>query len=150
MSQVLDEVEKAISLLGLSKDVSLIKDEGAPLYDSLVEHFVEGGARRWWREAFSLPSESIAYDDGKGFEKLNQFVPDFKELVWFVVEDDQLSHYPIFEASTDNVMKILGECFAFEYYLVPRDKSWLLCENHHNRIIGVGNQVVSAIDRVSM
>lgn len=150
MSQVLEEVEKAILLLGLSKDVSLLKDEGAPVYCSLVAHFVDGGDRRWWWEAFSQPSESITYDDGKGFEQLNQFVPDSKEVVWFVVEDDQLPYYPIFEASTENVMKIIGECFAFEYYLVPRDKSWLLCENHHNRIIGVGKQVVSAIQRVNM
>ena len=150
MSQVLEEVEKAISLLGLSKEVRLLKDEGASLYDSLVTHFVEGGDRRWWWEAFSHPSESITYDNGKGFEQLSQFVPDSKEVVWFVVEDDQLPYYPIFEASIENVTKIIGECFAFEYYLVPTDKSWLLCENHHNRIIGVGAQVVSAIQRVSM
>lgn len=150
MSQVLEEVEKAISLLGLSKDVRLLKDEGSALYESLLSHFVEGADRRWWWEAFSHPSESITYDDGKGFEHLNQFVPDPKELVWFMIEDDQLPFYPIFEASTENVVKIIGECFAFEYYLVPRDKTWLLCENHHNRIIGVGKQVASAIVRVSM
>lgn len=150
MSQVLEEVKKAITLLGLAKDVSLLKDDGASLYNSLVMHFVDGGDRRWWWEAFSYPSESLIYDDCKGFEHLNKFVPDPKEVVWFVVEDDQLPYYPIFEASTENVMKIIGECFAFEYYLVSRDKSWLLCENHHNRIIGVGKQVVSAIQRVSM
>ncbi len=150
MSQVLHEVENAISLLGLSKDVRLLKDEGGPLYDSLVTHFVDGGDRRWWWEAFSSPSESITYDDGKGFEKLSQLVPDPEEVIWFVVEDDDLPNYPIFEASTENVVKIIGECFAFEYYLVPRDKSWLLCENHHNRIIGVGKQVASSIQRANM
>jgi len=150
MSRVLEEVENAINLLGLSSEVRLLKDEGEPLYESLVDTFVEGGDRKWWWENFSQPSESIAFDDGKGFVRLSKFVPNAKELVWFVVEDDLLPYYPIFEASTENIIKIIGECFTFEYYLVPKDNSWLLCENHHNNIIGVGTKVIAAIEHVSM
>jgi hypothetical protein len=53
-------------------------------------------------------------------------------------------------ASPENAVKIIGECFGFEYYLVAKDKSWLLCENHHNRVIGVGTPVVSAIEKARM
>ncbi|MEW8424811.1 MAG: DUF6756 family protein [Candidatus Thiodiazotropha sp.] len=150
MSQVLEEIENAIDVLGLIEEVVLVKDGADILYRSLIDVFVDGGDRRWWWEAFSSPSESITINDGKGFERLLQLVPDINELVWFVVEDDQLPYYPIFEASTKNIVKVIGECFAFEYYLVPKDKSWLLCENHHNRIIGVGNKVVLSIQRASM
>lgn len=150
MSQVLEEIENAIDVLGLIEEVVLVKDGADILYRSLIDVFVDGGDRRWWWEAFSSPSESITINDGKGFERLLQLVPDINELVWFVVEDDQLPYYPIFEASTKNIVKVIDECFAFEYYLVPKDKSWLLCENHHNRIIGVGNKVVLSIQRASM
>jgi hypothetical protein len=150
MSQVLEEVENAIKLLKLSNEVNLVEAEGEAIYKSLIETFVDGGDRRWWWESFRHPSESITFDDGKGFERLAEFVPNKNEVVWFVVEDDQLSYYPIFEATTENVIKIISECFAFEYYLVPKDKSWLLCENHHNCIIGVGKNVVRAILQVNM
>lgn len=150
MSFVLEEVENAIKLLKLSNEVNLVKEEGEAIYKLLIETFVEGGDRRWWWESFRGPSESITFDDGKGFERLAELVPNKNEIVWFVVEDDQLPYYPIFEATTENAVKIIGECFAFEYYLVPKDKSWLLCENHHNRIVGVGENIVRAIKQVSM
>ncbi|WP_461535170.1 DUF6756 family protein [Spongorhabdus nitratireducens] len=146
MSQVLKEVEKAISKLGLSNSVSLLVDEDGFLYKELISHFVEGGDRRWWWEAFLQPSESLNSSDPKGFERLPELVPDPKEIVWFVVEDHHLAYYPIFEASTEAAVQVIGECFAFEYYLVPKDKSWLLCETHHNQIIGVGKQVVAEIE----
>lgn len=99
MSQVLGEVENAIRLLKLSNEVNLVEAEGEAIYKSLIETFVEGGDRRWWWESFRQPSESITFDDGKGFERLAEFVPNENEVVWFVVEDDQLRHYPIFEST---------------------------------------------------
>jgi len=80
MSQVLEEVENAINLLGLSSEVCLLKDEGESLYKSLIDTFVEGGDRKWWWENFSQPSKSIAFDDGKGFERLSKFVPNATQL----------------------------------------------------------------------
>ncbi|MBL4671801.1 MAG: hypothetical protein JKX81_06040 [Arenicella sp.] len=125
MSQVLEEVETAINKLGLSEEVGLYDDESGALYNDLIGYFVEGGNRRWWWEAFSQPSEALSSSDPKGFERLSELVPDAKERVWFVVEDDQFPYYPIFEASTEHAIQIIGECFAFEYYLVPKDMSWL-------------------------
>lgn len=59
-----------------------------------------------------------------------------------MIEDDKLPTYPILDATPDEIMKIIGECFAFEYYLVPKSKGWLICENHHGRVIGVGTEVI--------
>jgi len=115
--------------------------EEAKLYYELLEHFVSGGDRRWWWESFKQESRSCTYSDGKGFKRLGQFVPDVDEKVWFMIEDDQLATYPIFEATPNEIMKIVGECFAFEYYLIPKSKAWLICENHHGRVIGVGAEV---------
>lgn len=145
MSQVLEEVKNAIKRLNLSHEIKLVEAEGEMIYKSLIQTFVAGGDRRWWWESFREPYESITFEDGKGFEKLDEFVPNKNEVVWFVVEDDGLPYYPIFESTTENAIKIIRECFAFEYYLVPKDKSWLLCENHHNRIMGIGKNVIRAI-----
>jgi len=104
MSQVLEEIENAIRLLNLSHEVKLVEAEGEAIYKSLIETFVEGDDRRWWWESFREPSESITFEDGKGFERLAKFVPNKNEVVWFVVEDNQLPYYPIFEATTENVV----------------------------------------------
>lgn len=150
MTQVLEEVETAIKRLGLEREVIRVPDvEERDLFNDLLDTFVEGGDRRWWWESFRSPSESVEFKDSKGFERLTNIVPDSKEIVWFVIEDDHREHYPIFQSSTENAVKIIGDCFGYEYYLVSKDKKWLLCENHHNYIIGVGNSVVSAIQRVA-
>lgn len=146
MTQVLEEIQNAIDLLGLNSSVKKLDDQQTEhLYKQLLAEFVEGGDRRWWWEAFSKPSSSIVFSDGKGFERLNQIVPNPKEVVWFMVEDDQLPYYPIFELTTENAVKIIAECFAFEYYLIPKTKNWLVCENHHDYVIGIGSAVTEVI-----
>lgn len=143
MSQVLDEVQEAISRLNLVDKVTRIPEqEEAKLYADLLAHFVSGKDRRWWWESFKSESRSCTYHDGQGFKLLGQFVPDADEDIWFMVEDDQLPNYPIFEATANEAMMIIGECFGFEYYLIPKSKAWLLCEDHHDRIIWVGAEVV--------
>ncbi len=144
MSEVIEEIESAIAKLNLGSEViRLGDDEAKAIYLDLLETFVEGKDRRWWWESFKQPSKSKAYEDGKGFERLTQIVPDSKEKLWFIAEDDKLQYFPIFEATTESVVKIIGECFAYEYYLVPKHKRWLLCENHHDYLIGVGDEVAS-------
>ena len=145
MSEVIEEIESAITKLGLEKDVMRLEDDEAKAaYLDLLATFVEGEDRRWWWESFKKPSKSKVYEDGKGFERLTEIVPDSKELIWFIAEESQLPYYPIFEASTENVVKIIGECFAYEYYIVPKHKRWLLCENHHDVVLGIGDEVVSS------
>lgn len=46
MSQVLEEVKKAIDLLGLSSEVHQVERDGQAVYDSLIKTFVKGGERR--------------------------------------------------------------------------------------------------------
>lgn len=147
--QVLEEVNNAISLLNLQNEVHLVKDNGE-LYLELLNTFVKGSDRRWWWESFKQESASITFEDGKGFQRITSFVPNPYEVVWFVVEDDQLPYYPIFECSASNAVSIIGECFAFEYYLIPKNKNWLICENHHNRVIGVGSEITEGLSNYAM
>jgi hypothetical protein len=140
MSQVLDEISTALKTLALESSVLRVNDECA-LYKKLLNHFVNGSDRRWWWESFKLESMTKSFDDGLGFNRLTAIVPDKDEIVWFMVEDDTLPNYPIFECSTLNAVKVIGECFAFEYYLIPKNLQWLLCENHHDTLIGIGNKL---------
>jgi hypothetical protein len=76
-------------------------------------------------------------------------VPNAQEKVWFIVEEDQMPFYPIYDATPAAIAKIIPECYGFEYYLVPKDKNWIFCENHHDRLIAVGEPVETAIRAIT-
>ena len=101
MELVTKEIENALRLLSIPPNSFRLLPtyEGSQLYKELLANFVEGGDRRWWWEAFSKPSSSKTFENGKGFEKITQLVPNPEEVVWFVVEEDQLPFYPIYEAT---------------------------------------------------
>ena len=144
---VTEEINNAIQELSLNEsEIHLLSNEDSePLYFELLNTFVKGGDRRWWWESFSKPAESVHFTNGKGFEIITEIVPNKKELVWFVAEDDQLPTYPIYEATPDAINKIIGECYGFEYYIIPKSKEWLLCENHHNNLIGLGDLIINKL-----
>jgi hypothetical protein len=146
MSDVTDEVGRAIERLSLGERVHRLSEEAAARITSeLLISFVVGGDRRWWWESFREPSASKAFPDGRGFERIVDLVPNRAERCWFVVEDVNSDSYPVYDATPEDVASIVGECFAFEYYIAPKSRHWLICENHHGRIIGVGEEVSRAI-----
>lgn len=151
MSDVTEEVAAAISQLGLGERVQRLPDrEAARVNAELLNVFVAGGERRWWWEVFREPVASKAFPDDKGFARIAELVPDRAERCWFVVEDTDADSYPVYEATPEDVVSIIGACFAFEYYLAPKSKRWLICENHHGCIIGVGKDVVGAINEADL
>ena len=148
MVLVTEEIDNALRTLSIPEGAfsSIPENEGAELYERLVAHFVNGGDRKWWWESFSMPSSSKSFADGKGFERITAIVPAPEEDIWFVAEEDQLPFYPIYETTPALVQRVIGECYAFEYYIVPKSLAWLLCENHHNQVIGVGEQITVRLE----
>jgi hypothetical protein len=138
-----NEIQYAIQRLGLSEsDIKLLSDqEGLKVFSAALSHFVASGDRRWWWEDFRFPSTSVRFADQKGFERIDKVVPNKKERVWFIVEDDQLPFYPVYEGTPEAIQAVIGECYGFEYYLVAKDLSWLICETHHDDMIAIGTEV---------
>ena len=142
MGQVTEEIENAKKLLGLTNDdiILLDKERGREIFDQLLAHFVTSGDRRWWWEDFRQESFSFKHHDYP-FELLNEIMPETNTKVWLMVEDDYEEFYPIYETRPEIIKDIIGECFGFEYYIVDKDKEWLICENHHDRLIGIGERL---------
>jgi hypothetical protein len=151
MATVLEEIRLAQATLGLPLAAlrELPACESSDLFHTILAHFVEGGDRRWWWESFRAPHTSRRISDGSGWQYLPALVPDPNELAWFLPEDDSLPHYPVLETSTANASKIVSECYAFEYYLVAKDFSCLICENHHDMLIAVGDVVEERLASVA-
>lgn len=142
LGEVSQEISNAIKTLNFTdKEVSLLDlDSGKKLYFELLDFFVSSGDRRWWWEDFKMESfDFVDYD--KPFEKLNDIIPDLEKKVWLMVEDAQKEYYPIYNCEPSIIGQIIGECFGFEYYVIDKNMDWLICENHHNRLIGLGQKL---------
>jgi hypothetical protein len=71
------------------------------------------------------------------------------ERIWFVAEDwprtKKHGNYWLYETTVEAALRVLAEAHAFELYLSKRDLSWLVCQNHHDVVLGVGDEIVSAM-----
>jgi hypothetical protein len=140
--QVLKEIRDATGRLGLGPVAfrALQEKEARSLFTTFLNRFTGGKDVRWWWERFATCT-SVKFDDQKVFLRLTRVVPDPDEHVWFVVEDAEEPFYPVFEATPAAIQEVIEECFGFEYYLIAKDLSWLLCENHHDYLIGIGEPI---------
>jgi len=142
MSSVKDEIHAAVEKLGLSAQIfrELPDSEGESVYRIALRHFVPVGEPRWWWEHFTSAA-SVDFPAGDGWKHIIELVPDASEHVWFIVEDDSLPFYPVYKATPTAIHAVIPECYGFEYYIVQREFQWLLCETHHNKMVGVGSVI---------
>ena len=144
MELITKEISEALNSLSIPADTfRLLSDvETEKIYKKLLSSFVSGADRKWWWESFSQPEFVLSLTDEKAFKNITSLVPNPEEVVWFVAEEDQLPFYPIYEACSSDIQKVIGECYGFEYYIASKKMDWMLCENHHNNFIGVGDAVI--------
>ncbi len=143
MQTIVEEIQRATERLGIAPGAmtQLPPDESNRIYLAALHRFVGTDDRRWWWESFREPGASLAFASGDGWRKLPLVAPNPSERIWFIAEDDQLPQSPVFETSAEMASRIIGECYGFEYYLIAKDLSWLVCETHHNVLCAVGQAV---------
>ena len=151
MKTVVDEITQAIGRLSLDPAVMrlLAPSQSETVFLAALNHFVTSGDRRWWWEDFRKPGKSVTFEDGEGWRHVPKIAPDAKESVWLIAEDDSLPHYPVFETTPEVASLVIGECYGFEYYLVAKDLSWLICETHHNVLCAVGSVVEARLQNAA-
>lgn len=131
-------LHKIIYTLYSEEQIKLLDSEsGKKLYYELLDWYVKSGDSRWWWEDFKQESFDF-HEYDKPFEQLIYFIPDLEKNVWLMIEDDQEDSYPIYDCQPSIIGNLIGKCFGFEYYVIDKNKNWLICENHHNRLIGLG------------
>jgi hypothetical protein len=148
METIKTEIRNALKTLADPTVVcrELPEIEGEQVFHKALAHFVISGDRKWWWEDFRQPSTGVKQQNA--FRFLPTLVPDKSELVWFIAEDDQLPFYPVYDATPEAVSRIVGECYGFEYYLIQKQFKWLLCENHHDMLIGVGEPIEEKLKEI--
>lgn len=141
---ILTEINEALSSLALGAEDALVasEDVAAAVIAKSKTAFVSEGAYNWWWEAFREPTASLQVPDGCGWRVLAELVRDANERVWFIAEPEPEQASVVFDSTPEVISRNIGECYAFEYYLVAKDFAWLICENHHNVLIVVGESVM--------
>ena len=96
----------------------------------------------WWWESFKGSSFSMFFENDLASTVLHQLI-DGKETVWFVVcdTDHDPSKFWLFQATIRAIQTVLNEHCFFEYYIVSKKYSWLLCETDHSKLVGIGSIV---------
>lgn len=139
-SSVKSEIARAIQSLSLTpNEIQLLEEEKSrEIFKKCADRFLNSQNSRWWWEDFKETSFSIP-DLERPFEHLDEYIPHGEKKVWLMVQDDEDDFYPIYDCQADIIGPLIGECFAFEYYIIGKNLSWLLCENHHSILIGTGD-----------
>lgn len=149
------DIEKALKTTGLSSnDFKLVNPyEYEKVLVAILDKFTTLGKKglncSWLWNSFKDPKSSIQLDYPPPY--LKKLVA-LEEKVWFVAENQgrtkQHGNFWLYEGKVATIIDILGEMYSFEYYIVSKKFEWLLCENHHEILIGVGSSMVERIEQL--
>lgn len=111
---------------------------------SIIENFTSlkmNQINKWWWEYFLYPAYSFYSENALDF--LPELVKE-EDAVWFVIEDERKEKecYWLYEGKISAITTILKKLSFEEYYIVSKKLDWLLCENHHNLLIGCGEPII--------
>jgi hypothetical protein len=116
---------------------------------AVTEQFLNVGTsglnHRWWWEHFKGNTES--FHTHGAYKLLPELLPTDQAL-WFIAEDSGKKNacFWVYEADAEAIVQVLAESPHFEYYVVSKKRDWLLCENHHEVLIAVGEPMIEALN----
>jgi len=96
----------------------------------------------WWWESFRGTQYRLFFESGWAFDYLTQLINE-QEQVWFVAcdTDHDPSKFWLFQGTIKAIQLLLQEHCHFEYYLVSKKYTWLLCETDQDVLVGLGTVI---------
>lgn len=148
-------VEEAVKALSLSDcDFRLVSlHDYERILVAILDRFTTLGKKGfnysgWWG-SFKEQHSSVYPADAPA--ALRELVSP-QETVWFVAENKgsakQHGNFWLYEGKVAAVVKVIEEMYAFEYYIVSKKFEWLLGEDHHGVLVGVGQPITEKIERL--
>ena len=121
----------------------LADGEASVVWRSVETLFVVEPRSGWWWSWFRPEPVTAHYigESSYGYRYITDVVPSHSTLLWLIAGDCLDRSFVVCEGDIGDIRDVIGECYGFEYYIVPKDLSWLLCENHHDVLIAVGDEI---------
>lgn len=112
-------------------------EETAERITKLAETFIADRTIRWWWKSLTKTSQCISYDSEDGLPVLARLVEPKSEVI-LVVTDDNDPPWQAYVGSIEQIVKLLGECRFFEYFLTDPDGNWIIFDTHMNELVITG------------
>jgi hypothetical protein len=141
-------IQQASADLGLETGTfrRLTPDETLQAVQRAEARFVLGRNVVWWWEHLRH-RHLVTWGKQQGCTLVPLLAPAGGEQVWLIITD--VAGSPLaYEGTVEACCAVIGECAAFEYYLVARDCSWLLGENHHDALSVAGFRALRRLKQV--
>lgn len=99
----------------------------------------------WWE---NFKGNTASFCASNAYKLLPKLLPHNQPL-WFIAEDSSKKNacFWVYEADAEAIVQVLAESHQFEYYIVSKKRDWLLCENHHDVLVAVGEPMIEALNR---
>jgi hypothetical protein len=138
----------------LALDANRFRLLGPHEYESVLrvvtEQFLDVGEKglnyyRWWE---NFRGNTASFHTSNAYKLLPKLLPHNQPL-WFIAEDSSKknAYFWVYEADAEAIVQVLAESHQFEYYIVSKKRDWLLCENHHEVLVAVGEPMIEALNR---
>jgi cytoplasmic protein len=125
------ELKEAINSLDNKNEVMEIQNIAKDnIIADIMNKFVIGNPRVWWL-AFKKKPKSFSFDDEFQYQRISQFF-DNNDVCYLITELDTIH---LFKLPVRNIIKIIGECSFFEYYVTDLKMQNLLCETDHGDLL---------------
>ena len=102
--------------------------------ETFLVHGREDLKRVWLWESFKEPYTS--YQTENAISELRSLLNPIEQ--YFFIASDESGKYWVMEGTGESIVSLIGNSFCFEYYIVNKSVSWLLCENHHGIMVQLG------------
>lgn len=148
--------ETANKVLEAARKIGLGSDEFRQVvpsqWEGVLERVFERFANTYKQDVTwlwsHLKGQGMAIQTDNGLKYIAcLFKPETK--VWVLLEDwdreKKLGNYWVFEGTYGATLAVLNNMHDIEYYVVDRSFNWMVVENHHGVLIGIGEPVESLI-----
>jgi hypothetical protein len=113
--------------------------DATALSDRFADAFVADPKRPWWWEALreGVATEVVDYGEADAaWPLLHQWLPERRYVL--LVTDEEPVPAGAVSGRLDDLDRLAGECWLFEYVITDEAASFGVFDTHHNALIRVG------------
>lgn len=109
------------------------------------EAFVSVPEATWWWTSLREPRVAVRYGEADGLRLLLRLQPHDTTAV-LAVTDDEPVPWPAFKGALGNLVAMVRDVRAFEFWIAPPDSRWIVFDTHENALVVAGSLVEAARD----
>jgi hypothetical protein len=118
--------------------------QAASLVGKVAERFVNDPNALWWWNSLAEEPREIAYGDTDGLQKIERLLEKATTPVYLAVTDDEHPPWLVVRGELSDIIALLREQRAFEFFIVDESRSWVIFDTHDGCLIVAGREQLVA------